>query len=414
MSHDDDIRDETDENDRLDRERMDLDAEERIEGDDDALQDERTVPSVNTRRSSGKSFLKSVALMVLGVGALVLLLLAVLPSHAPPKKTSVGDNQVENRLPPYSSGNENGRPPAPAAAKTTTAPAVPVAAQSQRPQGMTPAEQLMARRQRAPIIAFGGSGQGSSGRGGASDDGSGMASGMAGATLVAANYGPGLAEPGKHPQGRDTLGSQLTPTSTPMAYASVLPDRNFMITKGTFIDCALETAIDSSVAGFTSCRVTTNVYSDNGRVLLLERGSRITGQYQSGQMKPGLSRIFVLWDRVETPNGVVVDLNSPGIDALGRAGLPGYVNHHFLQRFGAALMLSLVDDFAKYEVAKQQNSQQVQFTDSSSQTQQLAAIALQDSIGIQPTLFKNQGDHIKIYVARDINFGKIYALQERN
>lgn len=367
------------------------------------LEGERGLPSVNTRRSSGTSFLKTIGLMVAGVAALVLMAVAILPRHQAPAPKTGEDSQVINHLPAIPALS---RPPPPPA---STAPAPPAVVQaSPKPQGMTPEQQLMARRQRAPIIAYGGAGQSAD-----QDAGQVPAGQVATATPVTANYGPGLGESHRHPPQRDELAQALQPTSTPRAYASVLPDRNFLITKGTFLDCALETAIDSTVAGFTSCRLTRSVYSDNGRVLLLERGSRITGQYQSGQVRPGMNRIFVLWDRVETPNGVVVDLDSPGIDALGRSGLPGHVNHHFIQRFGAALMLSLIDDYVKYQIAKEQNSQQVQFTDTTSQTQQLAAIALQDSIDIPPTLFKNQGDHIKVYVARDIDFRNVYRLEAK-
>lgn len=198
-----------------------------------------------------------------------------------------------------------------------------------------------------------------------------------------------------------------------MAKASVLPDRNFLITKGTFLDCALETAIDSTVSGFVTCRLTRNVYSDNGHVLLLGRGSRVVGQYQSGQMRPGMRRIFVLWNRIETPKGVVVNLDSPGTDPLGRSGLPGLVDKHFFERFGAALMLSLIDDYVKYETAKQQggSDNQLQFSGTTNESQRLAEIALSDSINIPPTLYKNQGDHINIFVARDIDFSDVYGLE---
>ena len=126
------------------------------------------------------------------------------------------------------------------------------------------------------------------------------------------------------------------------AAAGVLPDRDYLLTQGAMLDCVLETRIVSTVAGMTSCHLTRDVYSTSGRVVLLDRGSRVVGRYQGG-MQQGDTRIFVVWTRVETPTGVVVELQSPGTGPLGEAGVGGYVDTHFWDRFGAAILLSLIE-----------------------------------------------------------------------
>ena len=78
-----------------------------------------------------------------------------------------------------------------------------------------------------------------------------------------------------------------------------------------------------------------------GNVVLLDRGTKIVGQIENGLLQ-GQNRVFVDWTRAETPNHVVITLNSPGTDELGRGGLPGAVDNHLWKRFGGALMLTLV------------------------------------------------------------------------
>ena len=82
--------------------------------------------------------------------------------------------------------------------------------------------------------------------------------------------------------------------------------------------------MDSSQPGYVSCILPRNVYSDNGRVVLLEKGTKIFGEYQGG-LNRGQYRLFVLWTRAVTPRGIAIDVGSPATDALGRGGLDGRV-----------------------------------------------------------------------------------------
>nr|WP_315425924.1 type IV secretion system protein VirB10 [uncultured Pseudomonas sp.] len=210
------------------------------------------------------------------------------------------------------------------------------------------------------------------------------------------------------------LSALLSSTSTPSRKAEHLGNRNFILTKGSFIDCALQTRLDSTVPGMTACVVTRNIYSDNGKILLVERGSTITGEYQSN-MRQGMARIFVLWSRIKTPNGVVINLDSPGTDPLGGAGLPGHIDNHFWQRFSGALMLSLVDDVARYATQEtSNNSGQINFSNTSEATQNMAAEALKNTINIPPTLYKNQGEQVGVYIARDLDFSSVYDVEATN
>lgn len=207
------------------------------------------------------------------------------------------------------------------------------------------------------------------------------------------------------------LGGLLEPVRTDPSSASVIKDRNLTIAKGTFIDCILQTRLDTTVPGMASCVIPRNVYSDNGKVLLLEKGSQVTGEYQ-GAVQNGLNRIFVLWTRIKTPHGVLVNLDSPAADALGGAGLPGEVNYHWWKRFGNALLFTLIEDAFQYGMTRSSDNNGGVNYYSNTQTgmERIIEEAMRQSGNIPPTLTKNQGERIGIYVARDLYFGGVYAL----
>jgi type IV secretion system protein VirB10 len=217
----------------------------------------------------------------------------------------------------------------------------------------------------------------------------------------------------KEETGSSPLGDRLHPTLLEPTKARLLPHPDFLLTKGTIIPCILETAIDTQLAGFVKCVTPRDTRSTTGNVVVLDKGSLIVGEIQRG-LQNGEDRVFVLWDRVETPEHAVVTLASPGTDELGRSGLPGAVDTHFWDRFGAAIMLSVVQTGlqAGSNVASNGNSQNgVSIQSFQSNGQELANTALVNSINIAPTLTKNQGDTIAIFVARDLDFSDIYTLR---
>ncbi|MGH8149259.1 MAG: type IV secretion system protein VirB10 [Steroidobacteraceae bacterium] len=188
--------------------------------------------------------------------------------------------------------------------------------------------------------------------------------------------------------------------------ARVLPSRGLVLPKGSFIDCTLETAIDSTLPGMTTCITATDTFGADGKVVLLERGSKLIGETR-GVVEQGAARVFVLWTEARTPTGVVIPLDSPGTDELGRSGLPGAVNRHFWQRFGAALLISIID--AGAQAVAQSGSNAMIYDPASSQD--VAGEALKETVNIPPQVVKSQGDRIEVLVARDLDFRSVYELR---
>jgi type IV secretion system protein VirB10 len=223
----------------------------------------------------------------------------------------------------------------------------------------------------------------------------------AGASAVP-SAAPGAQEPGE-------LAPLLRPSISATVRAQVLPTQRLLLPKGAFIDCTLETAIDSTLPGMTTCVMATDAFGVDGQVVLLERGTKLIGETR-GQMQQGSARVLVLWTEARTPTGVIVPLASPGADELGRSGLPGEVNNHFWQRFGAAMLVSVIDGAVEGAVQSTRGSSGTVIVNPSA-TQGVLTEVLKGTINIPPTVMKQQGDRIQVLVARDLDFRSVYELR---
>lgn len=258
---------------------------------------------------------------------------------------------------------------------------------SQQARQPSQAEVLREAARRSSLIAYGGE----------------RDSGSAGARY---NDNGGAATAGRQPSPPATnLDNLRRASAIGQAQARSLPDRNFLITAGSFIPCVLQSAMDSSQPGYVSCIVPRNVYSDNGRVVLMEKGTKIVGEYQGG-LDRGQYRLFVLWTRAVTPRGIAIDVASPATDALGRGGMDGRVNNFFWQRFGTALLFSLVEDAATVGAEAVGNSA----SNTTRVPSDAASTILQQNGQIKPVLRKNQGEDVGITVAQDFDFSTVYGL----
>jgi type IV secretory pathway VirB10-like protein len=177
----------------------------------------------------------------------------------------------------------------------------------------------------------------------------------------------------------------------------------FTVSEGTVLAGTLETAINSDLPGHVRAVVSRNVTSFDGSRILIPKGSRLVGQYQS-DLAVGQKRTFIIWERLIRPDGVTIALASPGTDSLGRAGVTGKVDSHFMRRFGAALLLSVIDAGSRAASATGGN---VIISGGTGGAANAASAGLQNDANIPPTIKVAQGTAIRIFLNRDLDFSGV-------
>ncbi|MBY5774837.1 TrbI/VirB10 family protein [Rhizobium leguminosarum] len=207
------------------------------------------------------------------------------------------------------------------------------------------------------------------------------------------------------------------------------------IPQGTMIRGTLETAINSDLAGMVKAIVREDVYSFDGRRILIPAGSSLIGDYKSG-VERGQERLFIVWTRMIRGDGVSVQLGSYGTDRLGRSGMTGVVDRKYWERFGPPALLTMIGGVTQYiaQVGQKQDrnitivntdgtvtsipqdngtTSQDRAREIASETiasgiQQLATEAFQDTRNVRPTIHIAQGSDITVFVTRDLDFSDLY------
>ncbi|QYA17510.1 type IV secretion system protein VirB10 [Rhizobium sp. AB2/73] len=216
-----------------------------------------------------------------------------------------------------------------------------------------------------------------------------------------------------------------------LATASAIGDRSAkarqigrldaIIPEGTLIPGILETAINSDLPGQIRAITSQDVYSFDGQRVLIPTGTRLIGEYQSDVTR-GQKRIFVIWTRLLRDDGVSVRLNSIGTDSLGRSGLTGIVDNKWRERFGSAILLSIVGAGSSYLTgygSNQYSSDSNNESDSDRAAElaretiartfsDMANQALGENLHIPPTISVHQGERIFVYVRQDLDFSAMY------
>jgi type IV secretion system protein VirB10 len=237
--------------------------------------------------------------------------------------------------------------------------------------------------------------------------------------------GPAAKGDGDERPGGAAAGVDMGRTKIGVARARRLADMTMMIPAGTEIGCVLDNSIQTDQPGFVSCSVSYDVYGADGTVVLLDRGSQIIGEYRNTTITYGKERVFVVWSRVRTPTGVLVEIDSPGTGPLGEAGFGGWVDNHYGERVGIPILMSVVTYGIQTAVAAAannaagnsgnggnggNNNTTTGYNNIGQATDQSLQGIMAELAKIKPTLHKNQGDLVNVLVMKDLDMSPAYRL----
>ncbi|RMN10145.1 TrbI/VirB10 family protein [Pseudomonas syringae group genomosp. 3] len=204
--------------------------------------------------------------------------------------------------------------------------------------------------------------------------------------------------------------SNLGGTTFAPAKAYLAPNRKYLVSHNTYTRCALYTEIISTHPGLVDCRLTDPLYSADGSTVIAAAGDKLTGE-QTVEVGPGETSVFTTWTEIETQSGVRAKLDSLGAGPMGASGTEAWINRHYMQRFGGAVMLSFIQDAlqaAANTTQKSSGSGGYTVNNSEQNVESMANKALDSTINIPDTAHLLPGTVITVIVARDIDFSSVF------
>lgn len=232
-------------------------------------------------------------------------------------------------------------------------------------------------------------------------------------------------------------GDAFGKTSSAQVKATKVGNLSNIIAQGKIISAVLETAINTDIPGMLRAIVVRDVYAESGKRVLIPKGSRVIGEYES-QVKNGQVRVPIIWNRVILPNGFDIAISSPGTDRLGRAGIPGQLDNKFFTRLTSAFLVSFIIPYAAFKASGAGKGSTTSTTttaggtaggtsttttsdpqaqlaaDSAKKFGDIATEIVKSSFSEQPTIVVDQGEVVKIFVKQDLVFPSETYMNQQN
>lgn len=118
-------------------------------------------------------------------------------------------------------------------------------------------------------------------------------------------------------------------------------DLSRVISQGKIINAILETAIDTDMKTQVRAVVSRDIYSQLGKNILIPKGSRLIGNFQSISNN-GVSRLAITWTRIIRVDGLNISISADSADGLGRGGVEGELDNKYGQIMRNAFLSSIV------------------------------------------------------------------------
>ena len=194
------------------------------------------------------------------------------------------------------------------------------------------------------------------------------------------------------------------------------PASPFIVQAGSLIPAVLQTKISTNLPGTITAIVSQDVYdSISGKFLLIPRGSKLIGSYNSS-VSFGQDQVQAKFTRLIRPDGSSIILPSQsGVDSMGTSGFQDEVNNHWGRVIASAALSAVFSLPALIATNELQNNTNNNTTNSAGSV--LSASALQgvgqsasqvgtqlatQSLNIQPEIIINAGYQFSVMVTKDI------------
>lgn len=230
--------------------------------------------------------------------------------------------------------------------------------------------------------------------------------------------------------------TSMANTEAEQVRATKIGNLDLIIAEGKMMNAVLETAIDTDLTGMLRAQISHDVYAESGKNILVPKGTRIIGTYDS-EIKDGQTRVAVIWNRLIRPDGIDIKLDSPGTDALGRAGVYGKLDTKFWTRLGAAALVSFVVPIMAKSVSGAKGKDSISTTtttgaatsggtagsstttnsnlaaeqakEAADKFSKVAEEAIKAALPVKPTINIDQGTKVNIFVKKDLIFPIPYS-----